>query len=90
MNDLKPYHYYCSISFGNVSQLETKQAHKNLKAFLRCFYVTDYNIKHMKDADIPYYIAEVHYSDYSELKRNRFAQAVLAFALYHGMGYAEE
>jgi len=82
-------YYYCTITFGNISEIETQEHYEYVNKFLSCFPSVKFEINKIEDDDVPYYIAKIQYKSVSQRKTTRFAASLTNFAFYHAMGYAE-
>lgn len=83
------HHYNCSITFGNISTLETNTHKEAVKNFLASFLVRDFEIKeHTNDYGV-FYSATIRFTNIRKIKVERFSQAIIAFALYYGFPFEE-
>jgi len=90
---MKEHSYYCHISFGNDSTLETEMMRRALKSFLSSFLIRNVSIKKARYGDglAPefFYHLEVCYENSSFLQVLRFSESLIAFCLHWGMKISE-
>jgi hypothetical protein len=87
---MKYFYYHCRITLGNISVLETNTQLAQLNSFIDAFGLKDVEIEKSSSDGIDFYVVFIRFKSPSLHKCNHFAEAVMRFALYHGMGFSEE
>lgn len=89
---MKKYHYYCEVSMGNMSIVETEMQKKAMANFLKSFLIKPHILK-VRCGESPktdyYYSAEICYDSYEYLRVLRFAESLRAFCSFWRMSLVE-
>ena len=82
---MKKYRYYCEVSIGNESILETEMMKKAMVAFLKAFsqkpHISKESYDGLSKSDF-YYLADVNFEGKNFLQVLRFAESLRAFCNY--------